>query len=145
MPAGTLYALAVAALARLDVTPIARVRRWEAYHRAAVGRLLGLAPRLDACAACGRELPEPAPARLAFSIEEGGVLCGGCAASRPGASALAGEAYGLLQLYHHPEYGLVSALGEGTDAEARVQEIVRRFLAWHAGVSPAAAGLRGEA
>ena len=141
MPADALYRLAASALARLEVTPVARLRRWEAYHRAAAGRLLGLAPRLDACAACGRELP--AAGDLAFSIEEGGLLCGACGSARPGATPLAGPAYGLLQLYQHPDYALIAALEDGIGAEARVQELVRRFVAYHADVGHADLGSNG--
>jgi recombinational DNA repair protein (RecF pathway) len=135
-PGAGLFGLAAAALARLEATPLGRVRRWEAYHRAAAARLLGLAPRLDACAACGRDLPDGGP--LSFSVEEGGVLCGGCGPSRPGASRLGGEAYGLLQLYHHPEYALLALLEEGLEAEARAEELVLRFVAWHLDVRPPA-------
>ena len=138
-PSATLYGLAAAALARLEVTPLARVRRWESYHRAAAARLLGLAPQLDACAACGRGVPESGDG-LAFSVEEGGALCGGCAAARPGARQLAGETYGLLQLYYHPDYALVAQLEDGIAAEAQVQDMVRRFIAWHADLGPTGAG-----
>jgi len=129
MPAGSIYALAASALARLEQTPIGRVRRWEAYHRAAAGRMLGLAPRLDACATCSRELPEEG---MAMSIEDGGVLCGACGAARPGATPLDNRAYALLQLYHHPDYTLVATLEDRVEAESRIQEMVRRFVAYHA-------------
>ncbi len=143
VPAGALYGLAAVALARLEATPGARIQRWEAYHRAAVARLLGLAPRLDSCAGCGRELPDGGP--LYFSVEEGGALCGECGARRPGASSLESATYGLLQLYHHPDYGLVAVLEEGLAAESAAQELVRRFVAWHADVRPASSGPRRAA
>lgn len=144
-PAGGLYLLAAAAMARLEATPYARIRRWETYHRAAAGRLLGLMPRLDACVGCGRGLPDGGA--LSFSVEEGGVLCGACGAARPGSSRLGGEAYGIVQLYHHPDYALVAVLEEGMEAEARAGDVVRRFVDWHLDVrSPAdAANPRGAA
>jgi DNA repair protein RecO (recombination protein O) len=43
--------------------------------------LHGLAPALDDCAVCGRPLPSAGPGERAFSIETGGVVCRGCAAS----------------------------------------------------------------
>jgi DNA repair protein RecO (recombination protein O) len=137
VPAGALYALAELALARLEATPLQRVGRWEAYHRAAAARLMGFAPSIDACAACGRELPDGAP--LAFSIEEGGAVCGRCSAARPGRASLPPDVYALLQLYHHPDYGLLAALEDGLGGEADARRLVRRFVAYHADLSPAAA------
>ena len=75
-PAEPLYALAVAALDRLERAAPSRLSRWETYHRAAAAGLLGLAPRLDGCLACERPLPDGGP--LAFSLEEGGLVCATC-------------------------------------------------------------------
>jgi DNA repair protein RecO (recombination protein O) len=136
-PAEPLFRLAAHGLARLEATPTARTSRWETYHRAAAARLLGLAPRIDTCASCGRALPDGGG--LSFSVEEGGVLCGACGA-RSGARPLDGADYGLLQLYHHPDYGLLAVLEEGLAGEARVQDLVRRFVAWHVDVHAGRAG-----
>jgi DNA repair protein RecO (recombination protein O) len=130
-PAEPLYELAVTALDRLGRVTPSRLSRWETFHRAAAAGLLGLTPRLDACPACGRPLPEGgAPA---FSVEEGGVACLACA---PRARPLSAKEYALLALYHHPDWTLVEDLGEPDADERRIQELVHSFVAYHADVLP---------
>ena len=133
-PVESLYDLAVSALDRLERAPAEQLARWEAYHRAAVITLLGLEPQLDACMGCGRRLPDGEA--LHFSIEEGGLACGGCALRARGFRPLSASEYAVLALYHHPDWSLVESLS-GRDAdEARVQDLVHRFVAYHAGVRP---------
>ncbi|HJU86101.1 MAG TPA: DNA repair protein RecO [Gemmatimonadota bacterium] len=130
-PAEPLYALARVALDRLEQVPPSRLSRWETYHRAAAAGLLGLAPRLDACMACERPLPEGR--ELAFSIEDGGLVCLACV---PRLRPLTGPEYALLALYHHPDWSLVEELGEPGGEERRVQALVHSFVAYHADVLP---------
>ncbi|MBW3660083.1 MAG: DNA repair protein RecO [Gemmatimonadetes bacterium] len=140
-PAETLYDLAVTALDRLDHVPPESVRRWETYHRAIAAERLGLAPRLDQCAACGADLPDRAGMTLA--IEEGGLACAACG-SRGGSGRMpvGSDLYGLLLLYHHPDWSLVADLDESGAAEARVQELVHRFVDWHADLGARVRGAR---
>ncbi|MDX1660993.1 MAG: DNA repair protein RecO [Gemmatimonadota bacterium] len=140
-PAEPLYELAVAALDRLEAVPVDRVRRWETYHRAMAAGRLGLAPRLDACAGCGRDLPDPRGMSLA--IGEGGLVCASCSGGIAGGRIRVDtDAYGLLLLYHHPDWELVAELGEPGAAEARVQEHVHRFVDWHADLGTRVRGAR---
>lgn len=140
-PAEPLYELAVAALDRLDTVPPDRVRRWETYHRAIAAERLGLAARLDQCASCGAGLPDPRGMSLA--IEEGGLACAGCAGRGAGGRARFGsELYGLLLLYHHPDWSLLAGLGAPDAAESRVQEQVHRFVDWHADLGHRVRGAR---
>ncbi len=140
-PAEPLYELAVVALGRLEAVPPERVRRWETYHRAIAADRLGIAPRLDACAGCGRDLPDPRGMTLA--IEEGGLACAACAGRVAGGhTRLGSEMYGLLLLYHHPDWSLVAGLGEPDAAESRVQEQVHRFVDWHADLGSRVRGAR---
>ncbi|HYO46352.1 MAG TPA: DNA repair protein RecO [Gemmatimonadota bacterium] len=131
-PAEPFYALAVDALVRLERTPPSRLSRWETYHRAAAAGVLGLAPRLDACMACERPLPDDLP--LAFSIEEGGLACRTCAPTtiRP----LTAAEYALLALYHHPDWTLVEELDGMEEDERRVQALIHLFVAYHADLRP---------
>ncbi|MGH7566786.1 MAG: DNA repair protein RecO [Gemmatimonadota bacterium] len=131
-PAEPLYTLAVAALDRLEQTSPARLSRWETYHRAAAAGLLGLAPRLDACLACERPLPDDRP--LGFSIEEGGLACGTCAPT--GIRPLTTAEYALLALYHHPDWALVEELDGLDEEERRVQALIHAFVAYHADLRP---------
>ena len=130
-PAEPLYALAVTALDRLERVGPSRLSRWETYHRAAAAGLLGLAPRLEACLACERPLPDGR--ELAFSIEDGGLACHACV---PGLRPLTGTEYALLALYHHPDWTLLEELGEPGRDERRVQALVHSFVAYHADVLP---------
>lgn len=129
-PAEPLYALAVQALERLERTSTVRVRRWATYHRAAVAALLGHAPELAACLGCGRPLPDGG--EIAFSLEEGGLACGACAPGMGTARPLARPDYAVLALYHHPDWSLIEALEGMDEAERRVQDLVGRFVAYHA-------------
>lgn len=139
-PAEPIYALAVVALERLERVPDGRLGRWQAYHRAAAASRLGLAPQLDACLGCGRALPDGGALRL--SLEEGGMACEACLA--PGGSwcALTSEEYAVFALYHHPDWALLEELDGLDDVERRVQDLVLRFVAWHADVRPPAASAR---
>lgn len=140
-PAEPIYALAVASLERLESVPVEHVRRWETYHRAVAAERLGLAPRLDACAACGRDLPDPRG--MALAVEEGGVICHACAGRAAGrGTRVDGAAYGLLMLYHHPDWSLIAGLGAPVAAEARVQDLVHRFVDWHADLGARVRGAR---
>ena len=130
-PAEPLYALAAIALDRLERVAPASLFRWETYHRAAAAGFLGLAPRLEACMACERPLPDGR--ELAFSIEDGGLVCLACV---PRLRPLTGPEYGILALYHHPDWTLLEELGDPDGDERRVQALVHSFVAYHADVLP---------
>jgi DNA repair protein RecO (recombination protein O) len=139
-PAEPIYALAVEALERLERLPVGRLARWQAYHRAAAAARLGLAAQLDACLGCGRELPDGGPLR--FSIEEGGLACASCATPGRSWSPMSGEEFAVLALYHHPDWTLLEELDGREADERRVQDLVLRFVAWHADVRPPAGSER---
>jgi DNA repair protein RecO (recombination protein O) len=124
-PQPSLYALTVAGLERLERARPGTERRWETWHRLAAAGELGVAPRLDACVSCGRELPDGG--ELAFSIGEGGLVCGTCAG------------YAFLALYAHPDYGLLEGVASAGGEELLVQELIHDFVRWHADLRPEAA------
>ena len=135
-PQVSLYALTVAGLERLERARPGTERRWEAWHRLAAAGDLGVAPRLDACVGCGRELPDGG--ELAFSIGEGGLVCRTCA-PRPGQRRLPVRGYAFLALYAHPDYGLLEGVATVGGEEQLVQELVHDFVRWHADLRPEAA------
>ena len=49
---------------------------------------------------------------------------------------LAPPEYALLALYHHPDWSLVEQLAGMEEEEQKVQDIVHRFVAYHADVRP---------
>jgi DNA repair protein RecO len=120
-PAEPIYALAVEALERLERLPVGRIARWQAYHRAAAANRLGLAAQLDGCM---------------------GLACAACAGPGRSWSALSGDEYAVLTLYHHPDWTLLEELDELGADEVRVQDLVLRFVAWHADVRPPAGTAR---
>jgi DNA repair protein RecO (recombination protein O) len=72
-PVDGLFELTVMALRELAVEP--DPRRASAYYMSVALELLGYAPQLQACASCGRPLPEAA---AGFSPAAGGFLCVDC-------------------------------------------------------------------
>ena len=135
-PAAPLFGLAAVALARIEAAPVDQLRRWDVYHRLAAIRLLGLEPQLALCAGCGAALPVD---RMAFSIEEGGALCGDCGSSRAGTVPLTGPIYALLELYSHPDWTLVRDLNVYRSEETAAREMLLRFVGYHADVGSRAA------
>jgi DNA repair protein RecO (recombination protein O) len=129
-PVAPLYQLAAEAMARLETTPPNRTRRWQAYHMAAAAVLMGIAPQLETCAACGRPLPDGRA--LAFAVDEGGVVCAACHAARAGSWPLTAGEYALLTLYHHPDYPLVEEMEPDAGEEHRIQDIIYDFIRRHA-------------
>jgi DNA repair protein RecO (recombination protein O) len=89
-------------------------------------RELGYSPRLDACAACGKDLSGPAAAgsRVGYGPTAGGVLCPACltaardrrSLSGPGWAALRGLAGGETTLPAHARTEVRQALGQTVSA-----------------------------
>jgi DNA repair protein RecO (recombination protein O) len=129
-PHEDLFELLVAYLGALDAAP-ARPAALRAFELGAL-RAAGLAPRLDACAACGA--PVAGSERVRFDPSQGGALCAACAGSAgPGAVTLSAEA--LSALARLAAGGLAAAdadaLAPGTGREAR--DALARFIELHLG------------
>lgn len=92
-PAGELFDFARRAFEILETAPPATLPELFRGLQLRIASLLGYAPRLDRCAACGRDVPpaEPSvtaasedpggpavPDRWLFLPAEGGVVCGAC-------------------------------------------------------------------
>ncbi|QDU68515.1 DNA repair protein RecO [Engelhardtia mirabilis] len=130
-----LYDLLESTLDRLDAAPVRADLELIVFDLRFLASQ-GLAPALEACAACGRPAPVPHDPRekTAFSAERGGRLCRHCAL----AARAEGARVGLL-----PAQVLVAAalMGrEGADAlrdrgleslRAAVRDFVERFLEYH--------------
>jgi DNA repair protein RecO (recombination protein O) len=136
-PAVTMFDLVPVALERLCHTPVARMSRWETFHRAAAVAHLGVSPELTMCVACGRSVD--GSETPSFSIVDGGVVCSGCRRERTGCRSLSPAEYALLNLYHHPEYELLEQLEENANGDAKVRDLVREFVRYHADLKPGAA------
>lgn len=131
-----LFDLVEATLDRLDAAPDAADRELIVFDLRFLA-LLGLAPALEACAACARPAPPEADApgaRTAFSAERGGRLCRPCAL----AARAEGARVGLLPA---PVLAAAAALAaDGAEAlhergleslRPGVRDFVERFLEFH--------------
>jgi DNA repair protein RecO (recombination protein O) len=129
-PHEDLFDLLAAYLAALDRAP-ARPAGLRAFELGAL-RAAGLAPRLDACARCGR--PPPAAAVARFDPGQGGVLCEACAPwAAPGAPSLSPAA--VAALARLSEGGLARAEAEdlAPPAGREVRDALTAFLEHHLG------------
>lgn len=97
LPAPALYRAAHTALRALATGPVARVGAWTAWFEARALAATGHRPSLEACAACGRALPEAG--RVLFSAEAGGFVHDPCAPPGPSQRLGAAERAGILRLY----------------------------------------------
>lgn len=105
---------------------------------------LGVAPQLERCAVCGRELPAAAASGgrgPAFSQDKGGLLCGGCRSPSAPGSAGGGEgareiplspgaARGLAMLLKLP-FPKLKRLKLSPEEIALGERLLREFVAHH--------------
>ncbi len=136
-PAVAMFDLAPVALERLCRTPATRASRWETFHRLAAVAQLGVTPELAMCVACG--CPVAGSQAPSFSVADGGVVCPACRRDRTGCRSLSSAEYALLNLYHHPDYGLLEQLDDTANGDAKVRELVREFVRYHADLRSGAA------
>ena len=101
---------------------------------------LGLAPALDACAACGGPAPRPTRAGTAFSASSGGCLCPACAdEARAAGRRVAALPPDVLRVAH---VLLTAPVAErrrvrlAAGQTERVRAFVDRFLEYHLETRP---------
>jgi DNA repair protein RecO (recombination protein O) len=118
------YELTAAALDELAREP--QPRRATAWFVMTALNFLGFAPQLDACASCGRALPE-APA--AFSPSAGGFLCLDC--TLPGMSPVSVQALKVLRLMGSGDIGLYRRLKLADELLGEVEWVLEAQLEHH--------------
>ena len=128
--ADAVFDLVPMALDRLARTPAEQAPRWEAFHRAAALAALGVQPELFNCVSCGREVGGTEPP--AFSISDGGALCGSCASTSGDARFLDRGVYALLNLYTQPDYTLIEALDARSRGDRGARRLLGDFVRYHA-------------
>jgi DNA repair protein RecO (recombination protein O) len=111
---------------------------------------MGLAPALEACAACGRAVPDPsdAAAPVPFSSGAGGRLCGSCAReARASGRSVAGIPLHVVRearsLMRAPARALVG-VRVAPERMERVRALVQRFLDYHLETRPRSRGGRPD-
>jgi DNA repair protein RecO (recombination protein O) len=109
-----------------EVAREAEPRRATAYFLMAALNLLGYAPELARCAACGRPLSE-APA--AFSPAAGGVVCADCAP--PGVPVLPVKGLKVLRVMASGSIGLYRRLRLEPSLLAEVERVLEAQLEYH--------------
>lgn len=125
-----LFAFAVEALAALEAARPDRRTRALLELRALAA--LGLRPELRGCVRCARALEGAAP--IAFSVPEGGPLCGGC--ERPGDAALPVHLGTLRALERGAELPLarIDRLALPAASLDEALRLLDRFQRFHVGV-----------
>jgi DNA repair protein RecO (recombination protein O) len=129
-PHDDLFDLLAAYLALLDAEP-ARPAALRAFELGAL-RAAGLAPRVDACARCGGELPADRPLRL--DPAQGGLLCAGCQPSAaPGTPSVSAATAAVLARLS--EGGLAAAAAEplAPPAGREARDALTAFVEHHLG------------
>jgi DNA repair protein RecO (recombination protein O) len=123
-PMEGLYELTVAALEELAREP--EPRRASAYFVMVALDMLGYAPQLTACAACGRPLPAAA---AAFSPVAGGFLCENCA--QPGMHLVGVSVLKVLRLMAAGDIDLYRRLKLDAQLFAEVELVLEAQLEHH--------------
>jgi DNA repair protein RecO (recombination protein O) len=118
------YELTAAALEELAREP--QPRRATAWFLMTALGFLGFAPQLDACASCGRPLPE-APA--AFSPPAGGFLCESC--TLPGMPPVPVSALKVLRIMGAGDIELYRRLRLAPDLLSEVERVLEAQLEHH--------------
>lgn len=129
-PHEELFDLLAGYLRALDAAP-AGPAALRAFELGAL-RVAGLAPRLDACARCGR--PPPAAGPVRFDPGQGGVLCAACAPfAAPGTLSISSSA--VAALVRLAEGGLAGASAErlGPEVGREARDALTAFLEHHLG------------
>lgn len=139
-----LYPLTVAALDVLADAPVERLALVAAAYTFKAAAMEGYRPALDACACCGEEVDVAGAAargeRLAFALEEGGVVCPSCADARTGIpvdAVVLAWVQTLLAMRFADLLAMAPVPGEralGGD----LLELARTWLSYYPGVRPRA-------
>jgi DNA repair protein RecO (recombination protein O) len=137
LPEETLFELLTVALARLDAAESAHaeveiVGRWFEAH---FMELLGYAPTLGRCVACGQKInvaAADATQQVAFSPQLGGTLCQPCAPRDPQRLTLAVQSLrALRRLERAAEPPLPHDLALSSGARHDLRQCLRRCLFLH--------------
>ncbi len=123
-PVEGLFELTVMALRELAEEP--EPRRASAYFMSVALELLGYAPQLQACASCGRPLPEAA---AAFSPAAGGFLCVDCA--EPALHAVPVQALKVLRVMASGGVELYRRLKLDPSLIGEVERVLEAQLEYH--------------
>ena len=123
-PLDGIYELTVFALEELAREP--EPRRASAYFLSNALELLGYAPQLSSCAACGRALE---PFETAFSPAAGGFLCGNCA--EPGLLLVSVAALKVLRLMAAGDIALYRRLKLSAAVLSEVEAVLEAQLEHH--------------
>ena len=118
-----LYGLLVSTLERLatDRRPEVALRHFELH----LVRVIGYEPVLHRCVICSTNL---SPGTHLFASEEGGTVCGGCAARTPGALSLSLNCLKALRWLSQDDYSEVSRLRLSSELSRDVTRILHSYL-----------------
>jgi DNA repair protein RecO (recombination protein O) len=119
-----LFDMALVTLEVMDDAPVDSLPVLVAAFLLKALAMHGYRPALDACAACGGAIGED----MSFSVESGGVLCGGC--SRGGAR-LDVDAHALMRALIRARMADVPGLDATEAARVEALRVVRAYVGFH--------------
>ncbi len=120
-------------LGRVRVSPeLIFVSELQLLHR------LGLAPRLDHCARCGRSPAEDGEG-LCFSVSQGGILCGACRRrDDPAGTVISTRAWAGLRRLQSTDWPIPEKAAPAPLAAVErneIEDVLSSFMAYHLDVS----------
>ena len=104
-------------------------------------RQLGIAPRLNACASCGKRIADAPP--FVFSCERGGLVCRSCSGrAGRGQAPLAPDALAILRRWASDRKGgSTRILRCSVEQLLVIQHILGMFIVYHLDVTPEHRGI----
>ncbi|MCX5716310.1 MAG: DNA repair protein RecO [Candidatus Omnitrophica bacterium] len=94
--------------------------------------LLGLMPQLRSCIGCS----QPLGSKALFSLKNGGVMCGACAAKERGVIPVAIGTLNFMDHVNRSDWEFVSRIKVSQEVGKQVENILRRFMDYHLHLKP---------
>lgn len=108
--------------------------------------ILGTMPELNVCASCGSESLRSEDGTICFSVEEGGVVCGRCAAdlsaenNRPLIYKADFDIIEILKYFQRMPMSAFEKIALDDRMQESLQEIMKRYISYHMDIK----GLKSE-
>lgn len=135
-PSEPLFALTLQAWTALARAPVERLDALVWWFVMGLMGLLGYAPQVQRCTACGQVVEGAARAR--FSAREGGLLCERCQSRDPGAPFIGGEARAILRRLQGSDAASAMRVASSAAASAQIDESLRAFVEYRLSTPPRA-------
>jgi len=108
--------------------------------------ILGTMPELDVCTCCGQKRPVDARDKILFSVQEGGFICGECAAEcvntneRPLIYELDFGIIDILKYFQKQPVQSFEKIALDDDKQQELQGLMKEYISYHLDIK----GLKSE-